>query len=53
MFKEDRQLLDGGKVEAGKTYTFSPEEEQAFVDNEVAEYAPEGGKKKAPREGGE
>lgn len=56
IFKEDRDLVSGGRVEAGKVYSYSPEEEQAFVDNGVADFAPEdtaGKKKPAITEGGE
>lgn len=40
IFIEERELLDGSKVEAGKEQTFSPEEEAAFVANGVAVPAP-------------
>ena len=56
IFKEDRELPGGGQVEGGKVNSsFSPEEEQAFVDNDVADFAPvDGGKKKsAADKGGE
>ena len=56
IFREDRQLPGGGEVKAGKLYdTFSPEDEQAFVDNGVAEFAPaaETGKKQPVPKGGE
>ena len=54
IFKEDRELVSSGRVEAGKVYgTFSPEDEQAFVDNLVADFASaEPGKKKPAAEGG-
>ena len=55
IFKEDRDLISGGRVEGGKVYSYSPEEEQAFVDNGVADFAPEdsGKKKTVSTEGGE
>jgi hypothetical protein len=49
-FKEQRRLLDNSLVEPDRDYTFTPEEEQAFVDNGVADFvtttkpAPKGAK---------
>lgn len=52
IFREDRELVDGGRVEAGKIYdTFSPEDEAAFVANGVADLvAPEAAKKRQAAE---
>lgn len=49
-FKEQRRLLDNSIVEPDKDYTFSPEEEQAFVDNGVADFAPVKAPTKAAKE---
>lgn len=40
IFNEERELVDGSTVEAGKEYTFPPEEEAAFVGNGVATLVP-------------
>jgi hypothetical protein len=56
IFKEDRELPGGGCVEGGKVYdTFSAEDEQAFVGNGVADFAPQKDGKKLPTsdQGGE
>jgi hypothetical protein len=36
-FKEDRKLVTGGTVEAGKVYSFEEKEAKAFIANGVAE----------------
>ena len=35
-FLEARQLLSGGEVKAGEIRSFSPEVEEAFINNGVA-----------------